>query len=98
MPIPRASSQQGAAQKAANSAPTKPARDAAAQATAPTAPSSSGSIGTTADSFVAENQAITEAQMKASTEMAKQTAIAAMNDALNKSINNVGKSMKDAVG
>jgi hypothetical protein len=62
-----------------------------------TGPKDSG-IGDISEKFTAENQKITEAQMKASTAMAKQTAIAAMNDALNKSINNVGKSMKDAVG
>jgi hypothetical protein len=44
------------------------------------------------------NNAITSAQMQVSTAMAKQSAITAMNDALNKSINSIGGSMKNAVG
>jgi hypothetical protein len=96
MPVPRASNPNIG--KNPVPAASKPAEDVKAQAGAPVAPSSAGSIGATADSFVKENQAIADAQMKSSTAMAKQTAIAAMNDALNKTINNVGKSMKDAVG
>jgi hypothetical protein len=52
--------------------------------------------GTTAQEFARQNDAIAQVQMKASTAMAKQQAIAAMNDALNKSIKNIGTSLKAA--
>jgi hypothetical protein len=51
--------------------------------------------GTTAQEFARQLDAIAQAQMKASTAMATQQTITAMHDALNKSIQNVGKSVKD---